>query len=132
MSGSWEGLLGSVSPLPEFPIQEINVRTTQGEEKHSKDYFRTNISYQEGFFKGSYSIPAYSKAKKFVMAIVTLLAIETNMVIVTALVIETNMAIVTTLVIKTDMAIMTVLAIEIDIHLFEIKPSIKCKEFVPR
>ena len=90
VSGSWKGLLGDISPLPELPIQEINVRTTQGEERHPRDYFRTNISHQEGLFKESYSISAYSKAKKIVMAIVILLAIETVMAIVTVLAIETD------------------------------------------
>ena len=56
MSGSWEGLLGGVSPPPELPIQEIKVRTAQGEEKHPKDYFQTNINHQEGLFKESYPV----------------------------------------------------------------------------
>ena len=34
---SWEGFLGGISPLPELSSQEINICTTQGEEKHSKD-----------------------------------------------------------------------------------------------
>ena len=50
------------------------------------------------------------------MAIVTALAIKTNIAIVTALAIETDMAIVTILAIKTDMAIVTALAIKTDIH----------------
>ena len=53
------------------------------------------------------------------MAIVTTLAIETDMAIVIALAIETNMA------------IMTILAIETDIHLSGIEPGIKCKKLVP-
>ena len=41
------------------------------------------------------------------------------------------MAIVTLLAIETDMAIMTVLAIETVSHLSGIKPGINCKELVP-
>ena len=53
------------------------------------------------------------------MAMVTLLAIETNMAIVTILALK-----------LTFMAIVTVLAIETNIHFSGIKPGIKCKEFV--
>ena len=56
MSGSWEGLFGSViSPL-ELLTSKINVRTAQGKQKHCKEYFWTNISHQEGLFKEFYSI----------------------------------------------------------------------------
>ena len=40
------------------------------------------------------------------------------------------MAIVTLLAIETDMAIVTILAIETDIHLSGIEPGINCKELV--
>ena len=50
MSDSWEGLLGKL------PSQKINIRTTQGEKKYSKNYFQTNISHQEGLFKKSYPL----------------------------------------------------------------------------
>ena len=40
------------------------------------------------------------------------------------------MAIVTLLAIETDMVIMTILAIETDIHLSGIEPGINCKELV--
>ena len=56
MFGSLEGLFGGVSLSLELPIQEINVRTTQGEEKHPKNYFRTNTSHQESLFKESYPV----------------------------------------------------------------------------
>ena len=56
MSGSQNGLLNSVSSLPELLTQEINICTAQGEKKHSKDYFQTNISYQKFLFKESYLI----------------------------------------------------------------------------
>ena len=56
MSGSREYLLGGVSSLAELSTRKINVCITQGEEKHSKDYFQANISHQEGLFKKSYSI----------------------------------------------------------------------------
>ena len=56
MFGSWKGLFGSVNPPPEFPTQKINICTTWVEEKHPKEYFRTNISLQESFFKESYLI----------------------------------------------------------------------------
>ena len=52
--------------------------------------------------------------------------------IVTLLAIEIIIAIVTILVIKTEMAIVTVLAIKTNIHLFGIKPGIKCKELISR
>ena len=55
-SGSREGFLGGVSSPPEFPTSEINICTTQGEERHPKDYFWTNISHQEGLFKESYPV----------------------------------------------------------------------------
>ena len=53
---SWEGFLGGISPPPELLSQEINVCTAQGEERHPKDYFRTNISHQEWLFKEFYAI----------------------------------------------------------------------------
>ena len=49
-----DGLFGGVSSTSEFLIQEINICTTQGEEMHPKDYFRTSISHQEFLFKESY------------------------------------------------------------------------------
>ena len=45
MFDSQKGFFGDVSPPPEFLVQEINICTTQGEEKHLKDYFQTNISH---------------------------------------------------------------------------------------
>ena len=56
MSGSWKGLFGGISSSTEFSIQEINIGTAQGEKKHPKNYFRTNINHQEGLLKKSYSI----------------------------------------------------------------------------
>ena len=56
MSGSRKGLFGDISSLPEVPNWKIDVCIAQGEERHPKDYFRTDISYQEGLFKESYSI----------------------------------------------------------------------------
>ena len=65
-----------------------------------------------------------------VMAIQTVMAIKTVLAIVTVLAIKTVMAIVIVLAIRIDIAIVTVLAIEINIHLSGIEPGIKCKERV--
>ena len=54
--GSWKGFLGGISLPPELSSQEINVCTAQDEERHSKEFFRTNISHQECLFKESYVI----------------------------------------------------------------------------
>lgn len=56
MSSSWKGLVSSVSSLPELSTQEINISIAQNEKKHLKNYFWTNINYQEGFFKKYYLI----------------------------------------------------------------------------
>ena len=53
---SWEGFLGGISPPPELLSQEINVCIAHGEERHSKDFFRTIISHQECLFKEFYAI----------------------------------------------------------------------------
>ena len=44
-SGSREGLLGSVSSLPKVSTWKIDICITQGEERHPKDYFWTDISH---------------------------------------------------------------------------------------
>lgn len=54
--GSWESFLSSISLLLELLSQEIKVYATQGKEKYSKNYFQTNISYQEYLFKEFYAI----------------------------------------------------------------------------
>ena len=56
VSGSWEGLLGSVSSPPEVSTEKIDVCIAQDEERYFKDYFRIDISQQKGLFKESYSI----------------------------------------------------------------------------
>ena len=56
MSGTRKDFLNCVTPLLKFPNQKIDIYFTQNEEKYLKDYFRTNISHQEGLFKESYSI----------------------------------------------------------------------------
>ena len=90
MFGSWKDFFDSIKPSTEFPTEEINVCTTQGKEKHPKDYFWTNIGHQKDLLKECYSIHRLFWSKKYVMAIVTLLIVQTVMAIVTALAIETN------------------------------------------
>ena len=71
------------------------------------------LATRKVFWKNQ-TFPSLSRSEKLVMAIVTVLAVQTVMAIVTLLAIETVMAIVTALAIETDMAIMILLAIETD------------------
>ena len=112
--------LGCLHPSKSFRGKPY-VRTVRSEEKHQLFYFWTNISHPKGLPKESnlsqlvLAIVTVLPVQT-VMAIVTLLAIEFVMAIVTALAIETDMAIVTLLAIETDMAIVTALGIETNIH----------------
>ena len=56
LGGFRKSFLSGINLQPGLPIHEINIRIVQGEKKHSKDYFRTNISHQEALFKEFHSI----------------------------------------------------------------------------